>query len=158
MSIRPFELADLESVVALSLRAWEPVFQSIERSLDPDIYRELHPDWRVSQRNAVTAVCSEKESHVWIAEIDDKAAGFVAIRLHPNRLGEIYMLAVEPALQRRGLGKALTEFGLEWLRKAGSTVAMVETGADPGHAPARRTYEKCGFRVLPVARYFKKLG
>jgi hypothetical protein len=37
------------------------------------------------------------------------------------------------------------------------SVAMVETGADPGHGPARRTYEKAGFEQLPIARYFKKL-
>jgi hypothetical protein len=35
---------------------------------------------------------------------------------------------------------------------------MVETGGDPGHAPARHTYEKSGFQLLPVARYFKKLA
>jgi hypothetical protein len=35
--------------------------------------------------------------------------------------------------------------------------AMVETGGDPGHAAARRTYEKVGYVHLPIARYFKKL-
>jgi hypothetical protein len=34
------------------------------------------------------------------------------------------------------------------------SVAMVETGGDPGHAPARRTYEKAGFGLFPTARYF----
>jgi hypothetical protein len=34
---------------------------------------------------------------------------------------------------------------------------MVETGGDPGHAPARRTYERSGFTLLPIARYFKNL-
>jgi len=33
------------------------------------------------------------------------------------------------------------------------SVAMVATGGDPGHAPARRTYEKLGFRQLPLAHY-----
>jgi hypothetical protein len=33
-------------------------------------------------------------------------------------------------------------------------VAMVETGGDPGHAAARRTYEKAGCVLSPVARYF----
>jgi hypothetical protein len=37
------------------------------------------------------------------------------------------------------------------------TVAMVETGGDSGHAPARRDYEKAGYTLLPVARYFKAL-
>jgi len=43
------------------------------------------------------------------------------------------------------------------MRAKGVTVAMVETGGDSGHAPARRAYEKSGFRLLSVARYFKKL-
>ena len=38
------------------------------------------------------------------------------------------------------------------------SVAMVETGGDPGHARSRHTYEKVGFELFPVARYFKKLG
>jgi hypothetical protein len=37
------------------------------------------------------------------------------------------------------------------------TVAMVETGGDSGHAPARRVYEKANYTMLPVARYFKAL-
>jgi hypothetical protein len=36
-------------------------------------------------------------------------------------------------------------------------VAMVETGGDPGHAPARRACEKADYTLLPVARYFKAL-
>ena len=34
---------------------------------------------------------------------------------------------------------------------------MVETGTDPGHAPARALYEKAGYRLVTVARYWKKL-
>ena len=34
---------------------------------------------------------------------------------------------------------------------------LVETGGDPGHAAARRTYEKAGCVLLPIARYFKNL-
>jgi len=67
------------------------------------------------------------------------------------------MVAVEPDFQGRGIGTALTEFALEQMKDAGLSVAMVETGGDPGHSPARQTYEKAGFRLLPIARYFKKL-
>jgi hypothetical protein len=44
------------------------------------------------------------------------------------------------------------------MRDNGMTVAMVETGGDPGHGPARRTYEQAGFVRLPIARYFRKLA
>jgi ribosomal protein S18 acetylase RimI-like enzyme len=73
-------------------------------------------------------------------------------------MGEIYMLAVDPDHQGDGIGTALTEFALERFKGDGMAVAMVETGGDPGHAASRRTYEKAGFVLLPIARYFKMLG
>lgn len=72
-------------------------------------------------------------------------------------MGEIYMVAVDPDFQGHGTGSALIEFALNWLKKSEISVAMVETGGDPGHAPARHTYEKLGFKLWPVARYFKRL-
>lgn len=72
-------------------------------------------------------------------------------------MGEIYMIAVDPDFQGQGIGSALIEFALAWMKDAGMFVAMVETGGDLGHAPARRTYEKAGFGLWPTARYFKKL-
>jgi ribosomal protein S18 acetylase RimI-like enzyme len=72
-------------------------------------------------------------------------------------MGEIYMIAVDPDFQRRGIATRLTHHSFEWFKHAGMSIVMVETGADPGHAPARRTYEAAGFKLLPVARYFKSL-
>ena len=84
--------------------------------------------------------------------------GFVAVKLHSDSsMGEIYMVAVDPDFQGHGIGSTLIEFALSWMKDAGMSIAMVETGGDPGHAPARRTYEKLGFGLLPIARYFKKL-
>jgi ribosomal protein S18 acetylase RimI-like enzyme len=72
-------------------------------------------------------------------------------------LGEIYMIAVDPRAQREGVGSALAAHALEHLKRSGASVAMVETGGDTGHAPARRAYERLGFRELPISRYFRKL-
>ena len=96
---------------------------------------------------------------MWIAEVDASVVGFVAVELHhPERsMGEISMLAVDPDYQGGGIGSALTEFALDRLKDAGMTVATVETGGDPGHAAARRTYEKAGYVYLPIAKYFKNL-
>ncbi len=94
---------------------------------------------------------------VWVAIEAGAIAGFVAIRFHEGKLGEIYMIAVDPDYQRRGIAMALTDFAVERMKEAGMQIAMVETGGDPGHAPARAAYEKAGFRVLPLARYFRKI-
>jgi ribosomal protein S18 acetylase RimI-like enzyme len=157
--IRPFEDRDAEAVVDLSLRAWAPVFASLEQVLGSEIFRRLHPDWREDQRRAVEDVLAAKVGRVWVADVDGTAVGFVAIELHhPERsVGEISMLAVDPDHQGGGIGTALAEFALDRLEDAGMKVAMVETGGDPGHAAARRTYEKAGYVLLPIARYFKNL-
>jgi ribosomal protein S18 acetylase RimI-like enzyme len=157
--IRPFDDRDAEAVVDLSLRAWAPVFASLERVLGSDIFGRLHPDWREDQRRAVEDVLAAKEGRVWLAEVDGTAVGFVAVGLFDaeRSMGEISMLAVDPDHKDGGIGTALTEFALERLKDDGIKVAMVETGGDPGHAAARRTYEKAGFVLLPIARYFKNL-
>ena len=114
--------------------------------MDSDVYRVQHPDWRVTQRRAVEFVCADKDVHVWVALDGPHTVGFVALKLHAgDRMGEIYMIAVDPDFQRRGIATALTHHSLAWLKKAGMTTVMVETGGDPGHAPARRTYESAAF-------------
>src|SRR5215208_4316444 len=157
--IRPLDERDAAALVALSLRAWAPVFASLERVLGSEIFGRLHPDWREDQRRAVEDVCTAKRERVWVAEVDGTAIGFVATEIFdPERsMGEISMLAVDPDHQGGGIGTALTEFALDRLNDAGMKVAVVETGGDPGHAAARRTYEKAGLVLLPIARYFKNL-
>jgi ribosomal protein S18 acetylase RimI-like enzyme len=88
--------------VALSLRAWEPVFASFG------------------------AVLGRDGSH------DEPGSG------------EVEMLTVDPAAQRRGTGTRLLEAGLAVLRDAGVRLGVIGTGGDPGHAPARRTSEAAG--------------
>jgi ribosomal protein S18 acetylase RimI-like enzyme len=157
--IRPLDERDHEPVVALSLRAWAPVFASMEVVLGPSgVFDRFYPDWRVAQRAAVLAACTDAAMSVWVAEVDGAVAGFVAVRLdRAERLGEIHMVAVDPDHQRRGVGSALTAFAVDRIRDAGMSIAMVETGGDPGHGPARRTYERAGFTAMPVVRYFTAL-
>jgi ribosomal protein S18 acetylase RimI-like enzyme len=156
--IEPYAPHHHEAIVRLSLRAWAPVFESLKNVMDGEVYGVFFPDWRVTQQRAVEDVCADEQTRVWVAVSAGETVGFVAVRLHEaDRMGEIYMLAVDPDAQGQGVGGTLTAFALDRMRETGMAVAMVETGGDPGHAPARRTYEQQGFRLFPVARYFKKL-
>jgi GNAT superfamily N-acetyltransferase len=159
MLIEPYSPHQLDAVVRLSLRAWTPVFESIQKAMDADVYRTFYPeDWSVSQQKAVEDVCAAEDTNVWVAIDAGSTVGFVAVKLDSeSRMGEIYMVAVDPDFQGHGIGSALIEFALAWMKDAGMSIAMVETGGDPGHAPARRTYEKLGFGLWSVARYFKTL-
>lgn len=157
LSIRAFEPADQPAVTELALRAWAPVFTSLEQVLG-GIFATMHQDWRADQRRAVEAACADGNLTTWVAEADSVVAGFATAKLdRGERMGEIHMIAVDPDHQRRGIAAALTEHAVRWFRVNGMTLAMVETGGDPGHAPARATYEHAGFTQLPIARYFRRL-
>jgi ribosomal protein S18 acetylase RimI-like enzyme len=157
-TIRPLEPADVAAVEKFSLRAWAPVFQSFRTVLGERVFQALYPDWATSQAHAVEAVCQDHTTDVWVAELHGRPVGYVAVRIHPDdRTGEIDMLAVDPLVQRQGIGTALARFAVQQLRNAGVRLAVVGTGGDPGHAPARRVYEKAGFIGLPLIRYYVRL-
>ncbi|MDA8331733.1 MAG: GNAT family N-acetyltransferase [Candidatus Dormibacteraeota bacterium] len=160
-TIRRYRSADEESVLDFALRAWAPVFASLEAELGSELFARLHhgeDGWRGHQQAAIRRTLADASMVSWVAERGPAVVGFVSSRLTDDpEVGEIYMLAVDPDHQAHGVGTRLTETATNWLRRSGARVAMVETGGDPGHSAARRTYEKAAYRLLPVARYFKAL-
>ena len=159
IEIRAYEEDDLQAVVEFSLRAWESVFASLRNVLGDEVFLRLHPEWRVSQADAVKSSCTNRERDVFVAVVDGRPVGFVAVALNAfhERMGWIEIIGVDPEYQRRGISSKLTEFAIDHMRSRGMDIAVVETGGDPGHAPARAAYEAAGFTVLPVARYFRLL-
>ena len=159
LRIRPVCDNDVDDLVRLSLLAWVPVFGSFEQTLGPHIYTLIWPDWRTSQRESVERVCKDGEKTiVWVAEVDGIAVGFLAYELSiKDEVGEVQLLAVHPGYQNRGIGTELNNFALKKMKESGMKMARVETGGDPSHAPARRSYQKAGYTALPLVRYFKDL-
>jgi ribosomal protein S18 acetylase RimI-like enzyme len=159
IEIREFREGDLETVVEFSLRAWAPVFASVRDVLGDDIFLRLHPDWKANQAEAVRSSCTNDERDVFVAVANGHPVGFVAVALNAfhERMGVIDVIGVDPDYQRRGISLRLTEFATKHMRSCGMDIAVVETGGDPGHTPARRAYETAGFTLLPIARYFRLL-
>jgi GNAT superfamily N-acetyltransferase len=160
IEIREFRQGDLETVVEFALRAWAPVFASVRKVMGDDIFLRLHPDWKADQEQSVRSSCTTGERDVFVAIADGRPVGFVAIALNAfhERMGVIDIIGVDPDYQRRGVNSRLTEFATEHMRSRGMDIAVIETGGDPGHAPARAAYEAAGFTLLPIARYFRLLG
>ena len=160
IQIREFREEDLDAVIAFSLRAWTPIFDSIREVLGDDIFLRLHPDWRAGQADAVRSSCLIVDRDVFVAVADGKPVGFAAIALNAfhERMGVIDIIGVDPDYQRRGIGSRLTDHATEHMLRCGMDIAVVETGGDPGHAPARAAYAAAGFTLLPIARYFRLLG
>ena len=164
--IRELVETDIPAVLDVARAAFVPVFASLQRVLTADLYRLLDEDPRSTQLAAIEELCRDESetSRVFVAEVsadaEDEASvvGFVAYKLDKaTKRGEIWFLAVHPDYQNRDTGTQLNLYALDQMREAGMTVAVVETGGDPSHAPARRAYEKSGFTPLPIVRYFQAL-
>ena len=159
LQFRPASDDDIEDIVRLSLLAWAPVFDSFEQILGSEIYTTIYPDWRRQQRETVERVFRDRDKFiVWLAELDGTIAGFIVYFLDiQERVGEVDLLAVHPKYQNLGIAEELNNLVLEKMKKSGMKLAVVGTGGDPGHAPARRSYEKAGYTALPLVRYYKVL-
>ena len=86
---------------------------------------------------------------------DNQLAGFCWTKLHSDttpHLGEIYVVAVDPAFSRRGLGRALTIAGLQHLSAEGAPVGMLYVAAD--NLAALSLYRSLGFTTHHTQRAF----
>lgn len=157
--IVPYEPVHLEAILDLSVRAWTPVFPLMEKEIPDCVYGAFYPDgWKTRQLADISDMCGDSETSIWVAITDDRVSGFMGLRVHEeDSMGEIYVVAVHPDYQRRGIGSALLAFAFDALRQQDLSMVMVETGGDEGHAQSRAAYESAGFERYPVARYFRKL-
>ncbi len=148
--VRPAEDADVGRCRAIGMEAFQPVFASFEREYGVDLYPRLRPDGEQAHADYIESACTDEDKDTWVLERDGGVAGFVVLTTDEQGVGRIELLAVDPAQQRRGVGKTLNRFALGRLAAAGMAYAVVGTGNDPGHAAARASYEAVGFRPWPV--------
>jgi amino-acid N-acetyltransferase len=79
----------------------------------------------------------------FVAIADGRIVGFAALEIYSNKLGEIRSLAVDPAYQRHGIGRALVEACLQRARDRRVFEVMAVTSTE-------EFFQKCGFHfTLP---------
>lgn len=158
-TIREAQTSDLDALKEFTEQAFEPIFESFLKIMGTDIFALAYPDWRTLQRNLVETMFNDEKIFVCVADKEGVAVGLVCYTLNQEeKSGEIQFLVVHPDYQNDGIGTALNDYTLQKMRDAGIKLAVVGTGGDVAHAPARRAYEKSGFVALPSVWYFKKLA
>jgi mycothiol synthase len=93
----------------------------------------------------------------FLAFDDDGLAGFNWIKIHTNerdeRLGEIFVIGVDPRMQGSGLGRALAIIGLDAAAERGISTGSLFVAAE--NAGAHHLYESLGFTVYRVDRAYE---
>jgi mycothiol synthase len=73
--------------------------------------------------------------------------GFHWTKIHESNLGEVYVVAVDPTTQGRGVGAFLTLVGLRHLADRLGAESTVMLYVEANNSAAVRTYRKLGFEV-----------
>lgn len=119
--------------------------------------------WHPEQGGWTEADLAERRLEPWfdpaglfLAFAKDTGAllGFHWTKVHTDRpgLGEVYVVGVDPAAQGRGLGRILTQVGIDHLagRLSGYDDAEVMLYVEADNAAAVSTYRRLGFAVCNV--------
>lgn len=153
--IRRLESGDTARILDIAAAAWEPIYDGYREQLGDELFEAFYHDFRERKRRNVQN--DIQEGNCLVALIDEKVVGFASYTME-GKIGEIKANAVCPQWGGHGIGSMLQNRVLEELRMAGCRFAIVETGLDDAHAPARRAYQKNGFeKSLASVKYFQKL-
>jgi predicted N-acetyltransferase YhbS len=157
--IRTGSQDDFERLDAIRAAAFGPVFASFRSIVGPAIAGVAFRDAEREQHNHLRELLASGAGRtVLVAECDGVAQGFCAVAWSVETgVGEIGLNAVDPAVQRRGIGRRLYTAGLDRLRVEGMRVATAGTGGDNSHAPARAANEKAGFVAAVPSLYLYRL-
>ncbi|MEU2000660.1 mycothiol synthase [Rhodococcus sp. NPDC019627] len=159
---RPLEGADLPELVApqgVTLRAYRGVED------DSEVLRVNAAAfaWHPEQGSWTAREIAERRAEDWFdpaglfmafeASDERTLLGFHWTKVHPAQgenpaIGEVYVVAIDPSAQGRGLGRFLTLAGLHYLRDRGIGAVLLYVEGD--NAAALHTYERLGFAPFHV--------
>jgi ribosomal protein S18 acetylase RimI-like enzyme len=102
----------------------------------------------------------QKDYIIRTAEYEGGVAGYVCYGPTPATEGtfDLYWVAVDPALQGRGIGKELLHFTEEAVRTQGGRLLVIETSSREKYRPTQAFYEKNGYRVEARIEDFYRSG
>ncbi|HVM03582.1 MAG TPA: GNAT family N-acetyltransferase [Acidimicrobiales bacterium] len=103
--------------------------------------------WRIDDAALGDALTATPNSRFRVAAPGGVVVGY-AVTGRAGRRGFLQRLAVDPACQRQGLGRALAVDALRWLRRWRVEQAVVNTQV--GNEAALALYESLGFRREPA--------
>ena len=144
--IRKAKPEDVESILEITAEAFKnyTIYHLLEKRYGVKFGGKPWYEWK---KRELKKFCDSFLNRIYIAELDGKIVGYMTYYLDRERkMGEVGNNAVAPQYQRRGVATELLRKVLETFREEGMEYAYV--GTLENDVPARRLYEKVGFKEL----------
>ena len=112
------------------------------------------PDWFGLPESIEDYACNVERMTMFAYLVDVVPVGFIAIERHYPHVAEAYVLGVQRAFHRQGIGKALFDHAIRMLRQQGvryfTVKTLAEQRANKAYAGTRRFYDAMGFVPIEV--------
>ena len=157
--IRNYAESDYETLVSIANRAWAKIFEGYRGQMGNEIFSLLYLNPAQSKALQIRKHVEAHPDWCYVAERNGKIVGFITFALvREIGLGVISNNASDSDSGEKGVGQEMYAAVLERFRAEGMRLAQVTTGLDEAHAPARRAYERAGFREhTESVTYYMKL-
>lgn len=115
--------------------------------------------WQHWLSQDILAWLQAPNAQAFVVHDHDEIIGFCSLQIDRERdTATVGYNGVAPAHQGRGIGSLMMDYIMERIRESGVGHAAVLVADNDEHAPARRIYEKAGFRPVYSLNYmFQKL-
>jgi len=155
VTIRPFQPTDLPILRQITVDSFSGV--ALEQLLEEKFGRWNERGWKARKADHIDDDCASNPAGVFVAVQQEKILGFITTRVdRHNSRGRIPNLAVTEEARGLGLGRRLINHALDYFRKEGLHVAVIETMAS--NAVGQHLYPSCGFdEVARQVHYAMKL-
>lgn len=154
-TIRKFRPQDLPRIKQLTLDSFGGV--TVEQNVEEKLGVLNDHDWRWRKARHIDDDARVNPDGIFVAENETIIIGYITTTIDREAgKGRIPNLAVAAEARNQGLGRALIEHALDYLRREGMAYAMIETMAQ--NETGQHLYPACGFQeVARQVHYARKL-
>jgi len=151
--IRQAREEDIEIIVGMTEEAWQGVTMA-------QLLQSRHgvlgqQQWFEYKHREIESFCRKHLDKVLVAEENGEITGYATYSLDEERaVGTAGNNAVKPEHRGKGVGSALHKAVLQKMRDSGMKIAVVTTMERD--LPARRMYEKHGFREIARSIHYSQ--
>ena len=138
---------DFEQITEIIGRIWNIGVDYEREQMFGKVNGKSWDEWKVPEQ--IKFLKTHRDTAVVQVDDSDKVIGFASWIIHRSRnIGEVTANGIHPGYTGKGLGSRQLQYVLERLRESGVDLIEVSTGLNDGHIPARKMYEKAGFKPL----------